>query len=411
MRKPFETFRQGGKLLLSFFLLASATLAQAEGIEFTEVETSADWEQTLAKAKSKGLAVFVDVYTDWCGYCKMMDRDVFALGEVGSYYNQHFINVKLNAETTFGEEFAYASGVDGYPTYLFINGEGKEISRRSGYMQPEVLLEAGKTVGESWEKLEKLEAREKAGKLTSAETAEYIVLIKESQPDKAADMAKKYIEGLAGEEMMRFENLKVIVPYTKSVDSRAWKYLSAQKADFVARHGQEFFNEFVGNMYNQLLQQAIQQTDYTLVETAMSEVLPIYLDNASELPGAKLVTRKLYYGNTGNFEEYQAVVEKQLAAAGAGEARADLLQAEAYELIDSYSVPEGMQVATSLLDRVEESEQGFEWHMLYAYALGIAGDFDAALQKAEECRQMAVGEEQVEVADQIIDMVKEARGN
>ncbi len=44
--------------------------------------------------------VIMDVYTDWCGWCKVMDKKTFTNPELISYVNKNFYAVKFNAETT-----------------------------------------------------------------------------------------------------------------------------------------------------------------------------------------------------------------------------------------------------------------------------------------------------------------------
>lgn len=43
--------------------------------------------------------VFIDLYTDWCGWCKVMDKKTFSNDSVAQYINAHYIPLKLNAET------------------------------------------------------------------------------------------------------------------------------------------------------------------------------------------------------------------------------------------------------------------------------------------------------------------------
>ena len=52
----------------------------------------------LQEARKRNLPVLVDVYTDWCGWCKRMDRDVYAQPEVRDYLSRKFVTVKLDAE-------------------------------------------------------------------------------------------------------------------------------------------------------------------------------------------------------------------------------------------------------------------------------------------------------------------------
>ena len=55
-------------------------------------------EQALEKSKTEKRKIFVDMYTDWCGWCKHMDSTTFVSAPVAKYLNEHFYPVKFNAE-------------------------------------------------------------------------------------------------------------------------------------------------------------------------------------------------------------------------------------------------------------------------------------------------------------------------
>src|SRR5690606_17854894 len=69
-----------------------------------ENEVSADkiqWitiEEAFAKSQKEPRKIIVDIYTDWCGWCKVMDKQTFTNKEVISYINEHFYAVKFDAE-------------------------------------------------------------------------------------------------------------------------------------------------------------------------------------------------------------------------------------------------------------------------------------------------------------------------
>lgn len=56
------------------------------------------WEEVQEALKKEKRPVIVDVYTHWCGWCKVMDRKTFSDKEVIRYINKHFYAVKFNAE-------------------------------------------------------------------------------------------------------------------------------------------------------------------------------------------------------------------------------------------------------------------------------------------------------------------------
>jgi len=87
---------------------------------------------TLDKARKQGKLVFLDIYTDWCAPCKMMDKDVFTHKETGQYLNDHFVSLKVNAERGNGPNIASLYQVSSYPTLLFLDVDGRVLARKNG---------------------------------------------------------------------------------------------------------------------------------------------------------------------------------------------------------------------------------------------------------------------------------------
>lgn len=56
------------------------------------------WEQMLEKSKTQRRKIIVDVYTDWCGWCKRMDATTFSEPSLAKYINQNYYAVKFDAE-------------------------------------------------------------------------------------------------------------------------------------------------------------------------------------------------------------------------------------------------------------------------------------------------------------------------
>jgi len=117
-----------------------AVFAQEQGITFE----NSDWISVLSKARSTGKLIFVDVFTDWCAPCRQMDNEVFPQEIAGKFFNEHFINFKIDAEKGEGRKFAEKYAVRSYPNYLFINGEGAPVYRMLGAMKTSELIQHAK---------------------------------------------------------------------------------------------------------------------------------------------------------------------------------------------------------------------------------------------------------------------------
>lgn len=112
------------------------------------------WSEVETALKDEKKKVFVDVYTDWCGYCKKMDKTTFKDKEIVKYINDNFYAVKFDAEnketiTLDGNKYKYVkSGKRGYnqlaadllkgrlsyPTIVFLNDDLSLIQPIPGYL-------------------------------------------------------------------------------------------------------------------------------------------------------------------------------------------------------------------------------------------------------------------------------------
>ncbi len=113
-------------------------------------------DEALAAQEKNPKKIFMDVYTDWCGPCKMLDRQTFKNPDVAAYVSKHFYAVKFNAEgtdtftyqgNTFSNpnhvagrrgrnaqhQFATALKVQGYPSMVFFDEKANLIFPITGF--------------------------------------------------------------------------------------------------------------------------------------------------------------------------------------------------------------------------------------------------------------------------------------
>lgn len=167
MRKV--VFGTGLLLLIAVtFAFAQSPTAQVEKkVPTTGTIEWMSWEEAMEANAHNPKKIFVDIYTDWCGWCKHMDRTTFIDAEVVEYMNENFYAVKLNAEApgdkiyqgqnmTFRQNagrngihelaITLLNGRVGYPSFVFLDEEQNSLKISPGFKTPDVLMAEMKQV-------------------------------------------------------------------------------------------------------------------------------------------------------------------------------------------------------------------------------------------------------------------------
>jgi thioredoxin-related protein len=116
------------------------------------------FDEGMAKAQIENKKVLVDVYTDWCTWCKKMDAEVYKDPKVAEILKEKFITIKLNAEANASlkyannsytnAEFTKSLGIDGYPATVFFSSDSKPITLLPGYVEPQRFASILRYIGE-----------------------------------------------------------------------------------------------------------------------------------------------------------------------------------------------------------------------------------------------------------------------
>lgn len=116
--------------------VVSAALALSiAGSSFAaSVKWQPSYDSAVSNAKATHRLLMVDFYTDWCGWCKKLDKDTYESDAVAGR-SQAFVPVKVNAEKE-GVATAKKYHVTGYPTILFLKPSGEVAWKIVGYMPP-----------------------------------------------------------------------------------------------------------------------------------------------------------------------------------------------------------------------------------------------------------------------------------
>jgi len=144
---------------LSKYCLFILLILSSIGLSGQEIKWMS-WEEAVAANEKNPKKIFVDVFTDWCGWCKKMDQTTFKEPAVVELMNKEFYAVKLNAEQKEtivwrDMEFKWEAGgrngmnrlayeiLDGqmsFPSFVLLDGEFARIAISPGYKLGDALL-------------------------------------------------------------------------------------------------------------------------------------------------------------------------------------------------------------------------------------------------------------------------------
>ena len=109
---------------------------------FAAVDWGHDYDAALTTAKKDKKLVMVDLYTDWCGWCKKLDKDTYSDKAVEAKLTKDFIAVKVNPEKSQRDaKLSRDFGTTGYPHIVFVDADGKKVSEIGGYLPAAQFLE------------------------------------------------------------------------------------------------------------------------------------------------------------------------------------------------------------------------------------------------------------------------------
>jgi len=167
MRAPFAAIVL---LLLGFSLASAPSLSKAapqaplnRSDKPAAGEKKLPWlafDAAAEQAKRENKHMIVDVYTTWCGWCKVMDRQTYGNAGVATYLAQNFVLAKVNGESSAEihwkgkvmteRAFARSVGVTGFPTTYFLKPDADIIGGAPGFIPPDNFIIYAKYVSTKW---------------------------------------------------------------------------------------------------------------------------------------------------------------------------------------------------------------------------------------------------------------------
>ena len=227
--------------------VTATEIVKSEGVAFVEGKTFAE---VLHKAKEEGKMLFIDCYTSWCGPCRMMATQVFPQKKVGDYFNEHFVSFKIDMEKGEGPELKNKFSVRAYPTFLFLDGDGKEINRIvGGDSDADKFLESVDD-GIGTLSLSSLAKRYEGGERDTTFLLSYLKALDGAYDSKKAnEVAGVLLEGRDQDMLTNKGLFDAFLKYNTTPLSPAFQYVLSHKAMFTKKYGDEHLDRTIESVW------------------------------------------------------------------------------------------------------------------------------------------------------------------
>lgn len=261
-------------ILLGLTLTTGAVTAQTNF-------RSIDFNEALKQSQAENKLVFIDFYTDWCGPCRKMSKEVFPQKQVGDYFNAQFVCIKLNAEKE-GKELAQKFEVKAYPTFIIADQQGNAKATITGAFPADAFVAKVKNELNPEMTPERMKQRYESGERTPELVDAYAMsFMEQKKMDEGYKIIDDYFNSLSDKQKLAAENLFVFTRYTFDVSDPKCQFWTknVEKADSKTKeaalaHLQKLYHSatstylsgyvFAENKFNEADYQQLKQDIYSL---------------------------------------------------------------------------------------------------------------------------------------------------
>lgn len=251
------------KIKLSFILTVLAlvlvnNLKAQNKIQFDE----SSYESVLQRSKKEHKPIFYMIYATWCAHCNKMKSEVFTDTLVINFMNKNFIMAWQDAEKKEGDYFKKKYGIRFYPTFLFLNEDGKELYNISGEFKSDAFINEAKNALVKEKQLIYLEQEFLADVSNPDKCLAYIsALNKGRDRSLLSPIAHQYLATQSESQLVTSTNWKIIANGVTDIQSREFQYVLQHQPAFEAIASSKRVKRKIENIVTELLQPAVEYKD------------------------------------------------------------------------------------------------------------------------------------------------------
>ncbi|MFM1874293.1 MAG: hypothetical protein RL266_30 [Bacteroidota bacterium] len=385
-------------LTLSVFLLLNSFVsAQTKWFEGT-------WQEAFAQAQKENKYLFIDCYTDWCGWCKVADKNTFPAEDVAAVLNENFVSVKVDMERGEGVMLGARYRVLGYPGYLLFTPKGKLAGKMFGYEEnpSDFAAQVKAALNESDQPnypsliTDKVEFPEfYLNSFTNMDKEEKRQNPKEDEVEKWLSAQSDLMDEAAWSVIYKFP---VSEKYTD-------QFLENRKA-YANLYGKVEVDEKISGIAFGMLQKAMKSQNEADLQLVL-DFADKYIEK--ELDAAKSMYHLKFCEGKGDWSGYAACVQKLIDHYGF-ENFLSGINDYSWTIYLSVDNKEVIETALAWMKRVVELDPQYMFLDTYAALLFKSGEIDAALEWADKAIEVGKANgEKVNDTEHLRNQIKAAK--
>jgi len=367
------------RLIFSFVLavLFSSQIG-AQGIDFFH----GTWQEALKKSAKSGKPIFVDTYAKWCGPCKRMAATTFKDEKAGNFFNEKFINIKIDAEEGEGREFRKKYPVSAFPTLFFIDEKGEVLHKVVGGQTVPGLINNGNLALRKVDYSREYTAKYEEGERSPEFIYDYVKSLNKSNKP-SLKVSNEYLR--SQEDLTTEFNLRFLHEAAVEADSRIFNLMLENKVAIGKLVGLEALRDRIELACGKTAQKAVEFESEDLLNEAKDKMRKNYPEKAEAFAAQVDMD---FYLKENNPEKYGKACENFAKYVANGDAKA--LDKLASDLGKNFMDHEGcMKMAEKFAKEAVNKSDEYSYYLTYSSILFTNGKTKQAKKIANKALELA----------------------
>lgn len=384
-------------LLAGFLMLSSIGHTQTKWFD-------GKWQEAFAQAQKENKYLFIDCYTDWCGWCKVADEKTFPAESVARVLNANFVSVKVDMERGEGVPLGVKYRVQGYPSYLMFTPDGLLAGKMFGYKEnPDDFASEVKGV------LDRKNQPNYPSKITAkVEFPEFYVnsFTNKDSEEKRQKPEEGEVEKWLSKQKDLMSEAAWSVMYKFPIPEKYEEEFLKNRKAYAERFGKVEVAEKISGIAYDMLRKALKSQEDADLRKVL-EFADTYIEEDKE--ASKAMYQLKYCEAKGDWSRYAKCVQRLIDYYGF-ENFLGGINNYSWTIYTSAENPEVVSKAVNWMLRVVELDPQYMYLDTYAALLYKSGKNDAALEWANKAIEVGkAGGEKVEETEELREKIMAAQ--